>query len=326
MKKLMGVLALFSVLFLTACGGAATNQGADDFPNRNIEFIVPFGAGGASDIAARSIADVMDGLIDPNITVTNVPGGGTATGTMQAFNQPADGYTVLFLTPSALIVQSQGLAPINFTDEFVPVGTMQIDQLALSISPNNPNFHDVESLIAYAKANPGAVTIGGQSPRGLHEFIAQGFAQAAGIELTFVPYDSAGEQLSAMLGGELDIYLENISALANIVQANPDVKPIVVINDGRITAVPQVADVPSTTELGIDFTQGSWRALAVRKDTPPAVIQKLENLLHQVYESDAYQERATLENSNYISGWRTAAQSQTMWNDELAAFKHIFAE
>lgn len=314
-------------LFLAGCGTPPpAGAGAESFPNRNIEFIVPFGAGGASDIAARTIADVMGGLVDVPITIANVPGGGTAVGMMQAYNQPADGYTVFFLTPSAQIVESQQQAPINFSEEFVPLAMMQIDALALSIHRDNDRFSNIEELIAYASQNPGSITIGGQSPRGLHDFIANGFAAAAGIEVTFVPYDSAGEQLSAMLGGEIDVYLENVSALSGVIAANPYVNPILVIHTERIDTIEEVAHVPSSVELGIDFTQGSWRALAVRRDTPQDIVDTLEDLLHQIYLSEEYQHRAALENSNYISGWRTAAQTAAIWEQELAQFIYIFAE
>ena len=316
-------LGLAGSLALSACG-AIPDQGASGFPNRTIEFIVPFGAGGASDIAARTIADVMGGLIDPNITISNVPGGGTAVGMMQAYNQPADGYTVFFLTPSAQIVESQQQAPVNFSEAFVPLAMMQIDALALSIHRDNGRFSNIDELIAYGRANPGSITIGGQSPRGLHDFIANGFAAAAGIEITFVPYDSAGEQLSAMLGGEIDVYLENVSALSGVLAANPYVNPILVLHTERITTVEEVAHVPASVEIGIDFSQGSWRALAVRYGTPQEIIDTLENLLYQVYRSDEYQHRASLENSNYISGWRTAAETAVIWEQELAAFTYIF--
>jgi len=317
------VLVLAMALLLTACAGGSREEA--EFPSRNIEFVVPFGAGGASDIAARTIAEVMGDFIDVNITIANVPGGGTATGMMHAYNAPADGYTVFFLTPSVHIVESQELAPINFSETFVPLATMQIDALAMSVHRDNENFQTVEELIEFARANPGRVTAGGQSPRGLHDFIVTGFAAAAGIEITFVPYDSAGEQRAAFLGREIDIYLENVSALTALL-VNDEIVPFVVIHDERIYSLPEMAHVPSSVELGINFTQGSWRALAVRTGTPQEIIDVLEELLHRVYLSDAYQERATLENSNYISGWRTAAQTSAIWASELEQFKVIFGE
>jgi len=201
---------------------------------------------------------------------------------------------------------------------------MQIDAVALSVHRDNPNFQTAEELIAFAKANPGVVTAGGQSPGGLHDYIVTGFARAAGIEITFVPYDSAGEQRAAFLGGEIDIYLENVSALTPLVAQNPEIVPFIHFHDERITSIPEMANVPTALELGIPFNQGSWRALAVRRGTPQEVIDFLENALLQVYNSDEYQERATLENSNYISGWRNAAETAEIWREELSGFRTIF--
>lgn len=318
-KSFFTIVTVASLALLAGCGA----DGDQTFPTRNIEFIVPFGVGGASDIAARTIADVMSDFVDVNISIVNAPGGGTTTGMMQAFDQPADGYTVFFLTPSLGIIESQGTAPINFSEEFVPLSTMQIDAVALSVHRNNPNFQTAEELIEFARANPGVVTAGGQSPGGLHDYIITGFAQAAGIDITFVPYNSAGEQLAAMLGGEIDIYLENISALTGLL-TNPEIVPFIHFHQYRIETLPEVAHVPTALELGIPFVQGSWRALAVRRDTPQDVIDYLESLLYQVYHSDEYQYRATLENSNYISGWRTATETSIIWQEELVGFRTIF--
>ena len=321
MKKFITTIAmaLVTTALLSGCGGEPDQT----FPSRNIEFIVPFGVGGASDIAARTIADVMGGFVDVNINIVNAPGGGTAVGMMQAYNQPADGYTVFFLTPSVPIIESQQQAPINFSEEFLPLATMQIDAVALSVHRDNPNFQTAEELIEFARANPGIVTAGGQSPGGLHDYIITGFAAAAGIELTFVPYESAGAQRAAFLGREIDIYLENVSALTPLLN-QPEIVPFIHFHEYRITAIPEIAHVPTALEIGVDFIQGSWRAMAVRRDTPQEIIDYLENLLHQVYLSDEYQYRAELENSNYISGWRTAAQTADIWAYELSNFISIF--
>ena len=334
MKKLLSVLfCLTFVLAMTACapggGGApgarAGNQEASDFPRRAIEFIVPFGAGGSSDLAARTIADVMSGQLGVPVNVVNAPGGGTATGMMQAFGQPADGYTVFFLTPSVPIVEAQGLAPINFSENFVPIGTMQLDVVVLSVHKDNELFQDLDGMIEFAKANPGAVTIGGISPRGLDEFIAVGFAAEAGIEITFVPYESQAEQRAALLGREILVYSDKIASFTTVL-GQEEIVPIVTLHHERLTMIEGLEDVPTSVEKGINFTQGSWRALSYRVGVPQEIVDFMEAQLYEVFLSDEYQDRATLDNTNIVYGYKNAADTAEFWAEELEGFRAVFAE
>jgi putative tricarboxylic transport membrane protein len=322
-------LSIVMLLSLVSCKSTAPNgepageQGQLDYPKRTIEMLVPFGAGGSSDIMARVLAPIMEDYIDVSVNVVNKAGGGSLDGTLYVHSQPADGYTLLQVTPSHPIIESKGDAPINFTEEFVPIGCFQVDIMSLAVLKDNPNFQTFDEMIAYAKENPGKVKIGGTSPGGLDDFLVNALGDAAGVEFTFVPYNSGGERNAAFLGGEIDVYMDKLIAFLQMLQSE-DVVPIATLYDRRLSEVPEMADVPCTVEKGVNFTQGSWRGYAVKKGTPQPIIDFLEELLKKAYDSEKYRKQAELDKSDLIPGYMTAEEFGQLWQDELARFKKVF--
>lgn len=340
-KKIVSVLLAAMMLFsLAACAssskssasstasaspsGSASAQTPElDYPKRAIEIVVPFGAGGSADMMARNVAQLMGNYIDKPINVVNKAGGGSTNGMVYANEQAADGYTILEITPSLPIIEAQGTAPVNFTECFVPVGNFQVDIQSFAINKNNPNFTDLDSMIAYAKEHPNTVKVGGTSPGGLDDYIVRGFAEAAGIELVYVPYNSAAETKSALLGGEIDIYQDKLISFLQMLQTD-EVVPIVTLYDRRLTEVEEMKDVPCSVEKGINFTQGSWRGFAVKKGTPQEIIDYLEDILKKVYESDEYRKMAENDKSDLIPGYLDAESYGKLWQEQLTGFKEIF--
>jgi putative tricarboxylic transport membrane protein len=151
--------------------GAKDSGGAGklNFPRRAIEMVVPFGPGGSSDMMTRTVAQLMKKYIDKPINVVNKAGGGTTDGMVYANGQEADGHTILQVTPSLPIIEAQNRAPVKFSENFIPIGNFQIDIQSFGVSAKNRNFKTLEEMIAYAKANPGKVKIGGTSPGGLDD-------------------------------------------------------------------------------------------------------------------------------------------------------------
>ncbi|MPM61188.1 hypothetical protein SDC9_108044 [bioreactor metagenome] len=312
----------------TASSAAASSEAAApklDYPKRAIEMVVPFGAGGSADMMARNVAQLMGNYIDKPINVVNKAGGGSTTGMVYANEQEADGYTILEITPSLPIIEAQGTAPINFTESFVPIGNFQVDIQSFAISKKNPNFSDLDSMIAYAKAHPNTVKVGGTSPGGLDDYIVRGFAEAAGIQLVYVPYNSAAETKSALLGGEIDIYQDKLISFLQMIQTD-EVVPIVTLYDRRLTEVEEMKDVPCTVEKGINFTQGSWRGFAVKKGTPQEIIDYLEEVLKKVYDSEEYRKMAENDKSDLIPGYMDAKTYGELWQKELVGYKSIFSK
>ena len=318
------VLFLVAIAYITNIRpiSVAANSG-QDFPNHPIEMVIPFGSGGASDIFARQYSQIVSRHLDMSLIPINKSGAGTIEGLLYAVNSPADGYTVLEITPSLLIIEAQNRSSVKFRSEFDPLLKVQNDIVLFGVSHNSPHS-SLQDLLDFARKNPGSLKIGGLSPGGLDNYIASGFARSANIDWTYVPYKSGAELKAAVLGGELDIYQDKLISFMGLV-ASGDVRPLVVLNNERLN-VPGLQDVPSSVESGIDFTQGSWRGFAIRKNTPPEVRAILTNAFQQAYEDQEYKAMEERDMTNLVPGYMTADEFNRAWDSEFQNFSAVFDE
>ena len=334
MKRVISILIIVVLIFsLVACGNS-NNSGSEDkgnndkaaldYPKRAIEIIVPFGAGGSADMMTRQLANMMGDYIDKPVNVINKAGSGGVDGMNYVAQAPADGYTVLQITPSHAIAEALERPNADLTGGFEPIANFQKDIQLFGVAKDSP-FNTIDEVLEYAKENPGKLKIGGTSPGGLDNYMADGFAEEAGIELTYVPYNSAAETKAAVLGGELDIYQDKVISFLTMVRSG-DIKPLVVLHDERLEMIDELKDVPTTVEKGINFTQGSWRGFAVKAGTPQEIKDYLEDVIEKVYNSDVYREAAEKDMSDIIPGFIGQEEYGQMWKDEIAKFKKILAK
>lgn len=334
MKKIISIFMAAVLMFsLVACnssnGGSSGDKGgngkaASGYPKRAIEIIVPFGAGGSADIMTRQLANMMRDYVDKPVNVINKAGSGGIDGMNYVAQAPADGYTVLQITPSHAIAEALGRPNADLTGGFEPVANFQKDIQVFGVAKNSP-FNTIDEVLEYAKENPGKLKIGGTSPGGLDNYMADGFAEKAGIELTYVPYNSAAETKAAVLGGELDIYQDKVISFLTMVRSG-DIRPLVVLHDGRLSMIEELKDVPTTVEKGIEFTQGSWRGFAVKAGTPQEIKDYLADVIEKVYNSDEYREAAEKDMSDIIPGFMGQEEYGQMWKDEISKFKDILVK
>lgn len=327
MKKTISIIIVIALMLsVVACGNSnnenSGNDGATlDYPKRAIEIIVPFGPGGSADMMTRQVANMMDEFVDKPVNVVNKAGSGGIDGMNYVAQAPADGYTILQITPSHAIAEALERPNAELTTGFEPIGNFQKDLQLFGVAKDSP-FDTIDELLEYAKENPGELKIGGTSPGGLDNYMADGFAEAAGIDITYVPYKAAAETKAAVLGGELDIYQDKIISFLTMVESG-DIKPLVVLHDERLDMIEELKDVPTTVEKGIDFTQGSWRGFAVKKGTPEEIKDYLSDVIEKVYNSDAYKEASEKEMSNIIPGYIGPEEYGKMWEEEINKFEKI---
>lgn len=330
-KWLSLLLSAIVVLSFAACGQEAPSSTSSepaeqtvktDFPKRPVEMVIPFGAGGASDIFARQYAQIAEKYLGKPITAVNKGGAGTIEGMTYAHAAPADGYTILEITPSLLIVEAQGKSDIKFREEFEPLMRVQSDVVAFGVSSKS-EFQTIDELLEFAKANPKVLKIGGLSPGGLDDYIANGFALEAGIEWTYVPYKSGSELKAAVLGGELDVYQDKLISFLPLVESG-DIRPLVVLNDTKLDMVPALKEVPSSVEKGINFVQGSWRGFAIKKGVPEEVKAILIDVLQKSYEDEAYKAMEEKEMTNVRPGYLTAEDYGKAWDTEYEEYVQVF--
>jgi putative tricarboxylic transport membrane protein len=319
--KLKTIVSLAVLAGVVAMAGSAVAQ---NYPRRPVEMVIPFGTGGASDIFARQYAQIAGKYMGKPLTPVNKGGAGTIEGLTYAFGAPADGYTIMEITPSLLIVEAQNRSSVKFRKEFEPIMRVQSDVVLFGVAAKTGKFKSLDELLAFAKANPKKLKIGGLSPGALDDYIANGFAKAAGIQWTYVPYKSGSELKAAVLGGELDVYQDKLISFMSLA-ASGDIRPLVVLNDKRLN-VPELKDVPCSVEKNIAFTQGSWRGFVVKKGTPEPIKKFIIDAFQKAYDDPAYKEMEKKEMTDIVPGYLKADDFRKLWDTEFDSYSKIFTE
>ncbi|WP_372712576.1 Bug family tripartite tricarboxylate transporter substrate binding protein [Ilyobacter sp.] len=323
MKKIVSLLiGLVTVLSLVGCGGnqGKSSESAADYPSKPIEMIIPFGEGGASDVFARKFAELMAKDMPQPIQPVNKKGSSGLVGMVYAAQKPADGYTLFEVTPSMIIADVLGVSKeVNFMEDFEPLARIQSDIYVLCL-PENSKFGSFEDLVKYGQTNP--VTFAGVSPGGLDDLTLNALADATGVDIRFIPYRSGSEVKAAVLGGEVDIYLDKIVSAVNYIK-DGKVKPVVVLNEERITQIDEFKDVPTTVELGYDVTIGSWRGFVVKKGTPQEVKDYLIGKMKAAYDTKEYQDFAALNLVDIRPGYLDAEGFYKQWEKEFLKFDAV---
>jgi len=321
MKK-MFTLALSSVLLLlVGCGqGGNKEQDTASYPKKPIEMIIPFGEGGASDTFARKFANIMAKEMPQPIQAVNKKGSSGLVGMVYAAQKKNDGYTILEVTPSMIIADALEISDaIHFMKDFEPLARIQSDIYVLCL-PAESKFKSFEELVEYGQTNP--VTFAGVSPGGLDDLTLNALAAETGVDIKFIPYKSGSEVKAAVLGGEVDIYLDKIVSAVNYIK-DGKVKPVLVLNEERITKVDVFKDVPTTLELGYDVTIGSWRGFVVKKGTPQEVKDYLIEKMKTAYATQEYKDFASLNLVDIRPGYLDAEGFYKQWESEYVKFDGV---
>lgn len=325
MKKLIAIiLVMMSVLTVVGCSPngdeAASNEKQSDYPKRPIEVVIPFGEGGASDIFARKFSEIMGASMPQPMQPVNKKGSGGIVGMVYAASQKNDGYTILGITPSHVIADAlEKSQEVKLLEDFEPLARIQSDIYILCV-PENSRFKSFEELVEYGKNN--SVTFAGVSPGGLDDLTLSALSAETGMDIKFVPYKSGSEVKAAVLGGEVDIYLDKIISAINYIR-DGKVKPIVVLNDKRIDKVDELKDVPATAELGYDVTIGSWRGFVIKKGTPENVKAYLMDKMKEAYETEEYQRFAEQNLVNIRDGYLDAEAFTEELKNQYELFDEI---
>ncbi|HSG74572.1 MAG TPA: tripartite tricarboxylate transporter substrate binding protein [Burkholderiales bacterium] len=259
MKKLVAALAvsLFPALSLAA------------FPDRPIKLIVPWGAGGDTDVIYRTFAPLMQKYLGGTIVVANVGGASGTKGAKEAKDSPADGYTIFAIHDSIHSTYYTGVADVNYTD-FEPLCLVSSTPSIVTASPKTP-WNDMKSLLADAKARPGQITVGATLGSTSHFFPAL-VAKAAGIQFKYVSYEGTAPRMNALLGGHIDLAESNLTQKGKADAGQ--LKFLAIASNARH---PELPSVPTLKELGVDVEYAVNRGLVAPKGTPADVLAKLRS-------------------------------------------------
>jgi len=244
---------------------------AQSYPARPVRVIVPVAAGGANDVSARLIGQWLSEHLGQQFVIENRPGAGTNIGTEAAVRSPADGYTLLISGSNAAINPSLfANLNFNFIHDTAPIGSIvRVPQL-MQVTPSLP-VQTVPEFITYAKANPGKIAMGSGGIGSPAHVIGEYFKLATGIDLTHVPYRGAAPAVTDLIGGQIQVAFTELATSLQYVKAGR-LRALAVTTAARVEALP---DVPTLAEFIPDFEASQWIGLVAPKDTPSAIVEKL---------------------------------------------------
>ncbi len=273
-------------LFLTL--GLAATALAQDFPVRQITLIVPFAAGGTSDIIARIAADEMSQILNQKIIIENVAGAGGSTALTRAAAATPDGYTISIGNAGVSAATYSIHKELKFTpDSFAPIGMIAKTLPVIAVKNGFP-AKDLKEFLAYAEANPGKVTLGHAGVGSSNYLICKLFLQAAKVKVELIGYRGAGPALNDAMGGHVDGVCDAATSVAGAINGK-QVRGLVIASKKRAELLP---DLPTAAEAGLPaFTNEGWNALFAPKGTPAPVIARLNEALRKAVASDKVAKR-----------------------------------
>jgi tripartite-type tricarboxylate transporter receptor subunit TctC len=266
---------LFRLAAGAGAAGAYPNFAfAADYPTRPITIIVPFAAGGATDVLARVLADPMGRALGQTIIVEDLAGAAGAIGVARVAHALADGYTLCVgtLTTNVLI---GGLYKLDFDviNDLVPIAELAYEPLLICVKNSLP-VHNLKELIAWLKDNPGKASVGVPGIGSTGNLAGISFQKATGTTFQFVPYRGDGPAVQDMMAGQIDMMIEPSSNFTAQVQAGT-IRAIAVPSKTRMVSLPEV---PTTDEAGLPgFYASIWFGMWAPKGTPTDVVKKIHS-------------------------------------------------
>lgn len=341
MKKTIAlILALVLALSLAACNSSSTpvatgapasaetpaqpTEGQGDTASdwtweRDVEWICMYDVGSGTDSTLRALSDAVGKELGVNIVINNVSGGSGLNGMEFFYTQPADGYTFGMLGISHVLAGLKGTASFDVENEMTAVACLVQDIEVIYANPNLP-FSDWDGLVAFAKENPGELTLGLTSINGVDALSVTQLFQEAGIDVTLVAVDS--ELYSMVIGGHVDMALGSPNECNDYVEAG-QLNPMFVINTERSSALP---DTPCSGDYGYDASIGPWRAIFARTGTPEAAIASMDAALQKVMNEDAgWAEWKELNGLNDRDAQRDHVEMEEYWHRQFKDLGEILA-
>jgi len=255
-------------LLLIAVAGESLAQ---NYPNRVVRVVVPFGPGATSDIVARMISDRLTIAMGQPFIVENRTGAGGTIGTEYVAKSPPDGYTILMSTAATPISASVYQNLKYDTSAFASVSVFTHSPLGFASNPQFPP-KTVPEFIAYAKANPGRVNFGSLGVGTSHHLTGEKLKLDAGIDMVHVPYKGSGPAHADLMGGQIQVMFDNIVALMPHFRSGK-LRALAV---SSLKRHPQLPDVPSLSEAGVkDFEAVAWFGFLAPPGTPRDVVARL---------------------------------------------------
>jgi len=269
------------------------------YPNKPINFIVPYGAGGGADSRIRQIAQKMSVILKQPIIVDNKPGAGGNIGTEFIAKAAPDGYTIGMGNFAPMAVNKTLFGNLRYDPEtdITPIVLIEKGPLVLVVNPNSP-YKTVQDIVVAAKAKPGTLTFSSGGIGGSHQLSAELFEQNAGIEMIHVPYKSGSAGLTDLMAGNVTMMFDQMYSAMPSIKAEK-LRAIAITSKKRSPLLP---NIPSFSEIGYPKVEVlNWQGLIAPKGTPKVIIDQLNAVANEALKDPVLRE-LMLSQGNEIGG------------------------
>ena len=309
-----GVLVPISMLLVAAAGAAQ----AQAYPVKAVRLVVPFAAGGSTDIIGRTVAQKLNEIWGQPVLVDNRPGGSTVIGTDVVAKSAPDGHTLL-VTPAPFTIVPSLIAklPYDPAKDFEPITLINTTPLVVVVHPGVP-AKSVKDLIALAKAKPGTINYGSSGSGGSNHLAGELFNALAGVRMVHVPYKGNAPALTDLLGGHVDLVFNGLTSAMPLIKSGK-LRALAVTSIKRTGSLP---DMPTLDELGLKgFQAVAWNGLSAPARTPKDIIAKINADVLKVVRSPELAERLRAEGSDPVGN--SPEQYAAFLRDEIAKWSKV---
>jgi len=251
---------------------------AQDYPAHTVRIIVPFGAGGPADVAARVVGNALAESLKQPFVIENRPGAGSVIGTQEVAKAAPDGYTLLLMSNAQ--TANESLVPQRKYDlmrDLIPIAPLNVADLVIVVHPSVP-ANSLKEFIALAKSQPGKLNYASSGQGTPYHMAGELFKTIAGIDVVHVPYRNSGEARNGVIGGQVQMMIDAVTTMApNVLQGQ--VRALATTGTARSAVLP---DVPTAEEAGVTGYEATiWLGLMTPKGTPRPIVDKLNTAVNE---------------------------------------------
>ena len=272
-------------ILLTLAVGAVPLYGAE-FPTKEVQIIIPWAAGGATDLIFRALAATTGKYLGKAVVVVNRPGGAGAVGYTEGMQAKPDGYILTAAVTPLTILPHQVKTAFTYKN-FEPILNV-VDDPSMFLVRSDAPWKSLKEFLDYARKNPDMITVGNSGAGGGVHLVALAFERAAEVKFNHIPFAGGGPSVTAILGGHVNAVSVSPPEGISQVQAGK-LKIIALFADKRLEMFP---NVPTVKEQGVDFAMGMWRGLVAPQGTAPDVIKKLHDAFKKGMDDPVLQKNA----------------------------------
>jgi len=265
---------------------AALPVQAADFPEKEVQIIIPWAPGGATDLVFRAVAASTAKHLGQAVVVVNRAGGGGAVGYTEGAQAKPDGYTLTAAVTPLTILPHQ--VKTAFTHKSYDAIINVVSDPSMFLVRAEAPWKTMREFLDQARKNPGMISVGNSGAGGGVHLVALAFEKAAGVKFNHIPFSGGGPSVTSLLGGHINAVSVSPPEGISQVQAGK-LRIVALFAEKRFEMFP---DVPTVREQGVNFTMGMWRGLAAPKGTPPAVIRKLHDAFKKGMDDPGFRKNA----------------------------------